>query len=123
MSRTETALAMVRGIVSGNVDFTLFTPDAQWWSNAGVFIPLADFNALLGSLHEQTVSGIEVTPGPAHIDGDKVYFEATSQAELKNGKSYANRYAFVVRFDGDLIAEAREYSDTAHVYDTFDISL
>ncbi|WP_066555998.1 nuclear transport factor 2 family protein [Croceicoccus bisphenolivorans] len=123
MTKEQAASTVIAQIVEGRVDTGLFTDDGAWWSNAGVSIPIADFNQLLTSLHEQTEHGIAVTAGPIAVCGDKLFFEATSQARLKNGKAYANRYAFVALFEGDLIREMREYSDTAHVFDTFEIAL
>jgi ketosteroid isomerase-like protein len=36
-----------------------------------------------------------------------------------NGKPYRQRYAFYLRFEGDRIAEGREYNDTNLVREVF----
>lgn len=123
MSNQETALKVLELIESGSVDTALFTSGGQWWSNAGVYFPIADFNALLAQLHAATEKGIRVSPEAVLEQGNIVVIEATSLAALKSGKTYANRYAFVIRFEGSLIGEVREYSDTAHIFDTFDLKL
>ena len=47
-------------------------------------------------------------------EGDWVMANASMTATLANGNDYANDYCYVIRFDGDRIAEATEYTDTAH---------
>ena len=123
MNRKEAVTAVMAQIREGRIDPALFTANGSWWSNAGASFPIADFNALLLSLHERTEAGITVTPGEMFEFGDRMFFEATSQAKVSDGRDYANRYAFVVNFEGDLIREVREYSDTAHVLAAFDLAL
>lgn len=123
MDRQALALKVLEQIETGAVDPAGFQPDGQWWSNAGFSMSVADFNALLGTLHEQTEQGIAVTPDRVLEVDDTVLIEATSHAMLRNGTTYANRYAFVFRFSHDGLKEVREYSDTAHVFDTFNLKL
>jgi uncharacterized protein len=47
-------------------------------------------------------------------ESDIVMAAATMSAILVNGNEYANDYCYVFRFDGDRIAEATEYTDTAY---------
>lgn len=117
----EKALALLAKIKAGSIADAPFTADAIWWWNGGLSFPVAEFNALLGQLHAQTLEGIAIIPGLIMTQGDSLIIEATSAATLKNGKQYANRYIFLIHFDGDRIREVREYSDTAHVIATFDM--
>lgn len=46
-------------------------------------------------------------------DGDRVAVEERMRATLVNGRSYDNEYCFIFRLRDGLIAEVREYTDTA----------
>jgi len=52
-------------------------------------------------------------------EGPHVAVQAESEAVAANGKKYANRYHFYLRFDGDKIAQVREYNDVNHVREVF----
>lgn len=52
-------------------------------------------------------------------EGPHVAIQAEADTLAGNGKRYANRYHFYVRFEGDRIVRAREYNDTNHVRETF----
>ncbi len=45
-------------------------------------------------------------------EGPHVAAQGRCDTLAHNGKSYRQRYHFYLRFDGDLIAEGREYNDT-----------
>ena len=118
---TQRALAILTAIGTGVVPIGPFTPDARWWWNGGLDLPVAEFAALLADLHTQTESGIAITPGLILAQGDSVMIEATSAARLTNGRIYDNRNILLFHFTGDAICEVREYSDSAHVNATFDL--
>jgi ketosteroid isomerase-like protein len=52
-------------------------------------------------------------------EGPHVAIQAEADTTAGNGKHYANRYHFFIRFEGGRIAQAREYNDTNHVRETF----
>ena len=52
-------------------------------------------------------------------DGPHVAIQAESDTVAGNGKKYANRYHFYLRFEGDKIAQLREYNDVNHVREVF----
>jgi len=52
-------------------------------------------------------------------EGDRCAIQAESNTTAANGKKYNNRYHFDIRFDGDKIAEVREYNDTNHAREVF----
>lgn len=120
-SQQATALTILAEIANGRVPPERFRPDAHWWWNGGLDVPVTAFNALLADLHDQMAEGIVVTTGLILSNGDSIAIEATSDGALKNGKHYANRYMFVFHFDGELVREVREYSDSAHVLATFEL--
>ena len=52
-------------------------------------------------------------------EGDRCAIQAESNTVAANGKKYNNRYHFDIHFDGDKIAEVREYNDTNHAREVF----
>lgn len=52
-------------------------------------------------------------------EGNRCAVQAESNTVAANGKKYNNRYRFDIRFDGDKIAEVREYCDTNHAREVF----
>ena len=68
----------------------------------------------------------QMVPGGFHFrihtviaEGPSVAIQAESDTVTAEGKKYANRYHFYLRFDGNRIAEALEYCDTNHVREVF----
>jgi ketosteroid isomerase-like protein len=54
----------------------------------------------------------------AICEGQHVAIQGTSDTTAANGRKYANRYHWYVRFEGDKIAQLREYADTDHIRQT-----
>jgi len=52
-------------------------------------------------------------------EGPHVAIQAESDTVAGNGKKYANRYHFCFRFEGDQLAQVREYNDVNHVREVF----
>jgi uncharacterized protein len=52
-------------------------------------------------------------------EGPQIAIQATSDTVAGTGKKYANRYHFYFRFDGDRIAQVREYMDSDLVREVF----
>jgi ketosteroid isomerase-like protein len=52
-------------------------------------------------------------------EGPQVAIQAESDTVAGNGKKYANRYHFYFLFDGDRIAQVREYNDVNLVREVF----
>ncbi len=52
-------------------------------------------------------------------EGPHVAIQAESDTTAGNGKKYANRYHFYFLFEGDKIAQVREYNDVNHVREVF----
>jgi ketosteroid isomerase-like protein len=72
-----------------------------------------------GQLKQALPKGLNFRFGPVISEGSHVSLQAESDTEAANGKKYQNRYHFYIRFDGDKIAEVREYCDTDHVREVF----
>ena len=54
------------------------------------------------------------------VSGDYAVIEMTTAEESKAGKAYDEAMCFVVRYEGDKIAEIRMYADTAVEKEIFD---
>ena len=52
-------------------------------------------------------------------EGDFVAATAEADTTAMNGRRYRQRYNFFLRFEGDLIAEGREYNDTNLIREVF----
>jgi ketosteroid isomerase-like protein len=52
-------------------------------------------------------------------DGPFAVVTASADTVAMNGRGYRQRYCFFLRFDGELIAEGREYNDTNLVREVF----
>jgi ketosteroid isomerase-like protein len=118
----------MRAFSTGDVDKidACLGEDATYWISGTIegmsgTYDRAGLRALLSGVTDVYTAGalaIE-TVGEMTAEGDRVAAEASSHAELKNGKVYSclYHYLFVIR-DGK-IAQVKEYLDTQHAYDTF----
>ncbi|RVX38390.1 hypothetical protein EDD27_0695 [Nonomuraea polychroma] len=59
--------------------------------------------------------GVKLTVEHLYVDGDTTVAELVSTSTTKEGAPFDNRYCWVCRFDGDMIAEVRAYLDSAMV--------
>ena len=63
--------------------------------------------------------GLNMTLVTTIAEGPHVAIQAQSDTVAGTGKKYANRYHFYFRFDGDRIAQVREYNDVNLVREVF----
>jgi len=75
---------------------------------------MAEMRALLSGVSGALETPLTVTPTAFTSEGDRVAVEATSHADLKNGRAYRNEYHFIFEFRDGKIARAKEYLDTLH---------
>lgn len=68
---------------------------------------------LFAPLRRQYATPYTNTATHIFIDGDVVVVEAKGAVTLKSGKSYNNRYCFVIEMAGGRMREVREYMDSA----------
>jgi len=110
-------------LAAGNLDgfFACLTPDATWrvmgkpdkFPLAGTR-SMAEMRTLLGGVAEAMATPLVVTPVAFTAEGDRVTLEATSKADLKNGRAYRNEYHFAFELRDGKIASVKEYMDTIH---------
>jgi ketosteroid isomerase-like protein len=127
MMSTEAKKQVVKKLLgelaAGNLDgfFACLTPDATWqvmgkpekFALAGKR-NMAEMRTLLAGVSGSLETPLTVTPIAFTCDGDRVAVEATSHADLKNGRAYRNAYHFLMEFRDGKIASVREYLDTLH---------
>jgi ketosteroid isomerase-like protein len=64
-------------------------------------------------------NGLKMKLETVICEGPHVAALAAADTVANNGKSYRQRYNFYLRFEGDRIAEGREYNDTNLVREVF----
>ncbi len=64
-------------------------------------------------------NGLKMRLGTVICEGPHVAVQAEADTVAMNGRPYRQRYHFYLRFEGDLIAEGREYNDTNLVREVF----
>ena len=64
-------------------------------------------------------NGLNMKLSTIFAEGPHVAIQAESDTVAGNGKKYANRYHFYFLFDGELIAQVREYNDVNLVREVF----
>jgi ketosteroid isomerase-like protein len=68
---------------------------------------------LLGPLNAQLADGNTITASRLIAEDDLVVVEGQGHNRTKTGKTYANTYCWVFRFQGGKVIELTEYADTA----------
>jgi ketosteroid isomerase-like protein len=64
-------------------------------------------------------NGLKMKLGTVICEGPHVAVLAEADTVAANGRPYRQRYNFYLRFEGDKIAEGREYNDTNLVREVF----
>jgi uncharacterized protein len=103
---------------------TMVAPDFQWviMTRMEGIAPVKGYEGLknfVRGLKSMMPSGLGLRIDTVICEGDRCAVQAESNTTASNGKKYNNRYHFDIRFDGDKIAEVREYCDTNHAREVF----
>ena len=112
---------------TGDVDAILgmLTDDATWWVAGRIegmsgTQPKPALGEILRQVNPLYRGGaLKIDPSSMIAEGMQVACEATSHAELHDGRVYENQYHFLFVVSEDRIASVREYSDTQHMLETF----
>ena len=56
----------------------------------------------------------KVSVDTVFASGDLVAAETRADGTMRDGSEYHNRYAWIIRIEGDLVRSVREYMDTAY---------
>jgi ketosteroid isomerase-like protein len=77
------------------------------------------FKDFVKELKAMMPNGLNLKIDTVICEQDHCAIQAESNTTTANGRKYNNRYHFYLRFEGDKIAEVREYCDTNHVREVF----
>jgi ketosteroid isomerase-like protein len=70
---------------------------------------------LLAPVRRRFVDGDpKVSVDTVFASGDLVAAETRADGTMGDGSEYHNRYAWIIRIDGELVRNVREYMDTAY---------
>ena len=98
---------------------TLFRDDATYWfPTTRKTYTMPEFAEGLAWIQSRLDGPIAFELGPMLADGNAVAVQVESFAKTVEGKPFNNLYHVYFEFDGDRVIRAREYNDTAHVWDT-----
>ena len=101
----------------------MMTDDATWWvAPSTVFSGLHeryDFLAIVPQLFEQAAGPLSFKFGEFTAEDDRVSLTAKGHLLMKNGKTYASDYHFLLYVRDGKIAGGREYLDSVHVGEVF----
>ena len=113
----------------GDMDacFALLTDDVTWTNIgstkfSGTYIgKQAIAEDLLGPLFSQLKAGISSQIERLTAEGDIVVAQTSGTAETMDGTPYNNTYCPVIRIRDGLIADVKEYMDTALIDSVFGV--
>lgn len=123
----EIALSFLEHCFKFEIDeaVALLGGGATWWvlGNAEKIRVSGERDAerirrLLETVRRGFPQGIRMEIAGVTAEGERVAIEAVSAAPLGNGKSYNNRYHFLIEVRGGCVMKIREYMDTEHAYQT-----
>jgi ketosteroid isomerase-like protein len=100
----------------------LFAPDCLVFVAGDMgFCGWMDVAGFFGQTSVLELAGpITFEVGEIVAEGDLVWFEAQSQAVLRNGNDYRNNYMFQMRMRQERIVEYKEFGDTLHIWRVMD---
>jgi len=114
------ALHLIRSMATGRIDLSAMRDDAVWWVPGRPEMTMETFRPAYAGL-ENRMSGPGVMEiGAVLAEGDRVAIQAQNTLPMKDGRTYSNRYHFLIEFDETgQIVRVNEYCDTAYARDYF----
>jgi uncharacterized protein len=117
----ETAVRLLKSLETGDIDAGIVADNIEWevMSRHLNAAPVRGKETFLKqmprNLKAMFPNGLNMKIHTVISEGPHVAIQCESDTTAANGKRYANRYHFYVRFEGDKVAQIREYCDTDHV--------
>lgn len=118
-ARKAAAVALLTGLGQGRLDREALSEDAAWWIPGVGEMPLATFLPGFKSFTDQLAEGGRMEIRGVTAEGERIAVEAESVFPLKDGRTYANTYHFLVEFRHGKVHRVKEYCNTAVARDTF----
>jgi ketosteroid isomerase-like protein len=97
------------------------TDDMTWWAPGLGELAPEKLISMVESLASVLDQPIRFTVHDIIVEDDRVAAEVASYAALKSGKIYNNKYHFKFLVRAGAIAKIREYHDTKHAFEVFDL--
>ena len=127
--RKESVVGLLRAIAERDRDAasSYLADDVTWWvpqsaAALGLERPLRGREKTLALLCGESRYEVGTMAWEHHLlfhDGSFVVAHCSLRATTRSGRSYENQYALFYRFDGMLIKEAWEHTDTAYAFARF----
>ncbi len=117
----DVALKFLKSLETGDIDPNILADNVEWETMGRLpgVAPVRGketfLKAMPRTLKAAFPNGLNMKFHTVISEGPHVAIQCESDTTAANGKHYANRYHFYVRFDGGKIAQIREYCDTDHV--------
>lgn len=107
---------------AGDVDaaFELVSDEASWWVAGD--LPFsgtktkAEYLQIVGNIQTGFPDGLRLDATSMIAEGQKIAVEVSSYGEHVNGKTYTNKYHFLITIQNGEIIEVKEYMDTLHLF-------
>ena len=107
---------------NGEIDqaFALVSDDVSWWVAGD--LPFSgtktktEYLQVVGSIQKGFPGGLELRVTSMIAEGEKVAAEVESHGEHANGRTYANKYHFLITVRDGQFVEVKEYLDTLHLF-------
>ena len=106
----------------GNIDdaFAKVSDTATWWVPGD--LPFsgtkskAEYLQVVGSIQQGFPNGLQLNATAMIAEGDQVAVEVESSGDHVNGKTYNNKYHFLITIENGQISFVKEYMDTLHLH-------
>ncbi len=107
---------------NGNIDraFALVSDSVNWWVPGT--LPFsgnktkAQYLQVVAAIRNGFPGGFSLKVSAMTVEGDRVAAEVESYGKHVNGKTYNNKYHFLIVLRDGKFVEVREYMDTLHLF-------
>lgn len=101
--------------------FSLVHEDVRWWVPGT--LPFSgtktktEYLKVVAAIRAGFPQGLRLVPSEMTAQGNRVAAEVESFGEHSNGKSYRNKYHFLIYVENGRFVQVKEYMDTQHLKD------
>ena len=101
--------------------FALVSDSVSWWVPGT--LPFSgtktkeQYLQVVGAIQKGFPAGLNLKLLNLVAEGDRVAAEVESLGQHANGKTYNNKYHFLIRLKNGQFVEVKEYMDTLHLHD------
>ncbi len=105
--------------------FALVSDSASWWVPGT--LPFsgtktkAQYLQVVGAIQKGFPTGLNLKVTGLLAEDDSVAAEVESLGQHINGRTYNNKYHFLIRLKNEQFVEVKEYMDTLHLYDLISV--